>query len=143
MAFDPGAAYPLGSERPELVTTPSGLSLGEVTLEALRAGRLSFDEMRATPETLRRQADIARRSGRTALAASLERAAELAGVPGETILEIYTALRPHRATPETLEMWAERLESELSAPLNAAFVREAVAAYAARGLLDEPAESTL
>jgi propanediol dehydratase small subunit len=57
-------------------------------------------------------------------------------VPAETILEIYTALRPHRSTAEELEAWAERLEAELGAPLSAAFVREAIAAYAARGLLE-------
>jgi propanediol dehydratase small subunit len=63
-------------------------------------------------------------------------AAELSTVPSETILAIYTALRPHRSTAEELEAWAERLDSELDAPLSAAFVREALGAYAARGLLD-------
>jgi propanediol dehydratase small subunit len=57
-------------------------------------------------------------------------------VPAETILEIYTALRPHRSTAEELEAWATRLETELSAPLTAAFVREAATAYFERGLLE-------
>jgi propanediol dehydratase small subunit len=56
-------------------------------------------------------------------------------VPSTTILEIYTALRPHRSTAAELAAWAERLESELEAPLCAAFVREAAAACAERGLL--------
>ena len=79
---------------------------------------------------------IALAAGRTQLADNLARAAELATVPSETILELYTALRPHRSTAEELEAWAERLETELAAPLSAAFVRDALAAYAARGLLD-------
>lgn len=137
MGADRPADYPLGTERPELVTTPSGLRLDEVTLDALRAGRLSSDEIRATPETLRRQAAIAREAGREQLAANLERAAELAAVPEATILEIYTALRPHRSSAEQLERWAGALETEYSAPLSAAFVREAVAVYAKRGLLGE------
>ena len=56
-------------------------------------------------------------------------------MPDETILEIYTALRPGRSTAAELEQWAERLESELDAPLAAAFVREAKDVYAERGLL--------
>jgi len=136
---DPRADYPLGTERPELATTPSGLRLDELTLDALRAGRLSGDEIRATPETLRRQAAVARAAGREPLAGNLERAAELAAVPADTILELYTALRPHRSSGEELERWASRLEHEFSAPQTAAFVREAAAVYADRGLLDERA----
>ena len=134
---NPPADYPLGSERPDLVATPSGLSLGDLTLESLRGGRLTPEEIRATPATLRRQAEIARGAGREPLAMNLERAAELAGVPPDTILEIYTALRPHRSSGADLERWAERLEAEFSAPLSAAFVREAATVYAARGLLHD------
>jgi propanediol dehydratase small subunit len=137
MGPDRPADYPLGTEHPELVTTPSGLRLDEVTLDALRTGRLTSDQIRATPETLRRQAEIARAAGREPLAANLERAAELAEVPADTILAIYTALRPHRSTGEELQRWAERLEAEFSAPLSAAFVREAAVVYAERGLLGE------
>lgn len=135
MAFDPLTDYPLGSNRPDLVTTPSGLPLAEVTLDALRAGRLVTEDIRATPETLRRQSAVALATGRSALADNLARAAELATVPDETILEIYTALRPGRSTAAELEQWAERLESELDAPLTAAFVREAKDVYAERELL--------
>jgi propanediol dehydratase small subunit len=135
MAFDPGSDYPLGSRRPDLVSTPSGRGLDELTVEAVRAGRIGPDELRATPETLRRQSAVALAAGRTQLADNLARAAELATVPSETILAIYTALRPHRSTAEELEAWADRLEGELGAPLSAAFVREALAAHAERGLL--------
>jgi propanediol dehydratase small subunit len=135
MGFDPVSDYPLGSRRPDLVRTPSGRGLDELTLEAVRAGKIGQDELRATPETLRRQSAVALAAGRTQLADSLARAAELAVVPAGTILEIYTALRPHRSTATELEAWAARLEGELAAPLTAAFVREAAVAYAARGLL--------
>lgn len=135
MGFDPVADYPLGSKRPDLVTTPSGLALDGVTLEALRAGRLGWEDLRATPETLRRQSAVALAVGRPGLAANLARAAELASIPDETILDVYTALRPHRSTARELEEWAERLESEWGAPLTAAFVREAAEVYAKRGLL--------
>ncbi len=135
MGFDPLSDYPLGSRRPDLVRTPTGLRVDELTLDAVRAGRLGPDDLRATPETLRRQSAVALAAGRTQLADNLARAAELAAVPSETILAVYTALRPHRSTAGELEAWAERLETELEAPLSAAFVREAAAAYSDRALL--------
>ena len=75
------------------------------------------------------------------LAANLGRAAELTGVPDEVILEVYTALRPHRSTAEELESWADRLERDFEAVATAAFVREARVVYEQRNLLlpDEPA----
>jgi propanediol dehydratase small subunit len=134
MEFDPNRDYPLGARRPELVTTLEGTLLAEVTLDAARQGRLTATEIRATPATLRRQAEVARAAGRSPLAENLERAAELAGVPDGELLEIYTALRPRRSTAAELESWAVRLE-EWGAPRTAAFVREAAEAYAERRLL--------
>jgi len=141
VAFDPIADYPLGTQRPDLVRTPGGLGLEELTLDALRSGRLNASEMRATAETLGLQSQVALAAGRTQLAANLERAAELTGVPDEVILEVYTALRPHRSTADELESWADRLERDFQATMTAAFVREAGAVYAKRNLLlpDEPA----
>ena len=140
MAFDPIADYPLGTQRPDLVRTPGGFGLEELTLDALRSGRLDSSEMRATAETLELQAQVARAAGRAQLAANLERGAELTAVPDEVILEVYTALRPHRSTADELERWADRLERDFQATRTAAFVREARAVYAKRNLLlpDEP-----
>jgi propanediol dehydratase small subunit len=134
------ADYPLGTQRPDLVRTPGGLGLEELTLDALRSGRLDDSEMRATAETLGLQAQVALAAGRVQLAANLERAAELTGVPDDVILEVYTALRPHRSTADELESWAERLEGEFKATMTAAYVRESRAVYAKRNLLlpDEP-----
>jgi propanediol dehydratase small subunit len=133
--FDPTRDYPLGRRRPDLVRTPHGLRQEDVTLEALRAGTVDPDDVRATAETIERQAAVALAAGRKPLAENLLRAAELAAVPADTVLEIYTALRPRRATADELEIWAERLEHAFAAPRTAAFVREARAVYAQRGLL--------
>jgi propanediol dehydratase small subunit len=135
MEFDPSRDYPLGTRRPELVTTPSGLHQSDVTLTALREGRLDPDDVRATAETIRRQAAVALAAGRAQLAENLMRAAELAAVPAEVVLDAYTALRPHRSTAAALEALADRLEREYAAPRTAAFVREALAVYADRGFL--------
>ena len=135
MEGDPTAGYPFGTRRPDLVVTASGTPAQEVTLEALREGRVAPDELRATPAGLRRQADVARATGRPELAANLARAAELAAIPDDLLLEVYTALRPHRSTAAVLDAWADRLEVEFRAELTAAFVREARAAYSERGFL--------
>lgn len=125
--------YPLGTRRPDLVGTPSGLALDAVTLQAVRDGELAPTDVRATAETLGLQARVARAAGRTQLAEGIERAAELTRVPDEELLAIYTALRPGRSSTEELAQWAARLE-RLGAPRTAAFVREAAEAYRARGL---------
>ena len=140
MAFDPTADYPLGTRRPDLIRTPGGQPLEELTLDVLRAGRLDAADMRATAKTLELQAEIANAAGRAPLGANFARAAELASVPDDVILEVYTALRPHRSTEEELERWAERLAKEFQAPLTAAFVREAKSIYAERRLLSSVRE---
>jgi propanediol dehydratase small subunit len=134
---DPLLDYPLGERRPELVTTPAGTPLAEVTLEGLRSGRVTPDELRATPETLLRQAAVARAAGREQLAENLERAAELASLPDDEVLAVYTALRPRRATAAELDVIAQHL-SDVAAPRCAAFVREAAVVMAERGLLLAP-----
>jgi propanediol dehydratase small subunit len=142
VAFDAAGDYPLGMRRPDLVRTPGGLALDELTLDALRAGSLDASEMRATAETLRLQGEVARAAGRSELAANLDRAAELTAVPDEAILEIYTSLRPHRSTSERLEQLADRLEREFGATMTAAFVREAKEVYARRNLLGSDERAT-
>ena len=135
MEFDPTRDYPLGARRPELVTTPSGLQQSEVTLDSLRAGLLDPDDIRATAETIRRQAAVALAAGRTQLAENLMRAAELAAVPAERVLELYTALRPRRSTAADLTALAGEFEQQHAAPRTAAFIREALGVYARRGFL--------
>jgi propanediol dehydratase small subunit len=134
VGFDPVSDYPLGTKRPDLVATPSGVRLDAVSLAAARAGTLAAGDMRATARTLELQADVARSTGRSQLATGIERAAELTRVSDDELLAIYTALRPGRSSADELEAWAARLEG-LEATRTAAFVREAAAAYAERGLL--------
>jgi propanediol dehydratase small subunit len=131
MAFDPSRDYPLGSNAPRLVQTPGGIPLAELDLHD---DSVTAAELRATPATLRLQAEVARANGQEQLAQNLIRAAELAPLPDDTILAIYTALRPGRSTAPELEEWARRLE-EWDAPATAAFVREAAGVYERRQIL--------
>ena len=131
MSFDPSRDYPLGTNAPYLVRTPGGIPLSELDLHD---DAVTANELRATPETLRLQAEVARANGQEQLAQNLIRAAELAPLPDDTILAIYTALRPGRSTAGELEDWARRLE-EWDAPATAAFVREAADVYERRQIL--------
>jgi propanediol dehydratase small subunit len=121
----------LGLERPDLVFTPGGIRVDSLALDD---PGVEAAELRATPETLRLQAEVSDGAGRSQLASNLRRAAELSGLADETIIAVYTALRPRRSTASELEEWAARLDG-LGAPLNAAFVREAGRVYERRGLL--------
>ena len=137
-AFDPERDYPLGTRRPDLVATPGGTPLAEVTLDGLRDGRV--DAATCAP---RRRRCCARPPWPTPPAArrwprTWRAPAELARVPDDEILEIYTALRPHRSTEDDLLRWAARLEEAYGAHQTAAFVRGAIPVYSKRKLLLEP-----
>ena len=129
------ADYPLVSKRPELVRTPTGKKLDDLTLAALREGKIKPEDMRIAPETLEMQAQVAEAIGRAPFARNLRRAAELIAVPDERVLEIYNAMRPNRSTREELLAIADELENKYGAKVNSAFVRESAEVYAARGIL--------
>ena len=120
--FDPRTDYPIGERRPDLVRTPRGLSIDDLTMENLRAGEIPDDEFRTAAPTLRMQAEVARVASRSQLADNLDRAAELVSIPDDIILEVYTALRPRRSSAADLEEWAEALEGKYRAPATAALV---------------------
>lgn len=112
----------------------SGRSVAEVTLDAVRDGDLGPDDVRIHPDTLILQAHVAEAHANPQLAANLRRAAELTSLPDEQVMAIYESLRPRRSTAEELTAIADGLDAA-GAPLTAALVREACAAYGERGLL--------
>jgi propanediol dehydratase small subunit len=85
-------------------------------------------------ETLRRQADAVEAAGYRQVSQNLRRAAELTLLSNQEVLEIYKALRPGRATHAGLLVIADRLESELGAPMTASLIREAAEVYLLRGI---------
>lgn len=134
-AVDAKKDYPLASKRPELLKTPTGKSLSDITLKAVLNGEITAQDVRIAPETLELQAQIAESVGRIAFARNLRRAAELIAIPDERILEIYNALRPYRSTKDELLAIADELKSKYNAKINSAFVREAAEVYEARNRL--------
>ena len=112
----------------------SGKPAEELTVAALARDELTPDDVRIHPSTLESQAIVAERCGNPQLAENFRRAAELALFSETEILAFYEALRPRRSTMDQLEALAGELAAR-AAPRCAALVREAAAAYAARGLL--------
>jgi propanediol dehydratase small subunit len=133
--LNPELDYPLVSKRPELLKTPTGKKIAEITLENVLNGGIKAEDVRITPETLRLQAEIADGVGRYQFAANLRRAAELVAIPDARVLEIYNALRPYRSTKRELLAIADEMEAKYNAKINAAFVREAADVYERRNRL--------
>jgi propanediol dehydratase small subunit len=133
--LDPRRDFPLATYRPELIRTPTGKRLEEITLDAVLNGDVTAEDLRITPRTLRLQAEIADAVRRPQLAENMRRAAELTAVPDERILEIYNALRPRASTKQELLEIANELEGRYGAPTNAALVREAADVYERRSCL--------
>ncbi len=129
--------YPLSEHVRDELRAVSGKPLSEITLEALRRGELTPDDVRIRAETLRAQAEIAEEAGYRQVAQNLRRAAELVAVPNDELLAIYEALRPGRSTYEQLIALAKRLREVYNAAETAALVAEAAEAYRGRGALRE------
>jgi propanediol dehydratase small subunit len=128
-------SYPLAEHAADQLHAISGRPLGTITQAAVEAGELAIADLQISAETLRAQAAVARRAGYPQLAANLTRAAELTAVPNAEILQMYETLRPGRASYAELMGLADRLEQTYHAAESARLVREAAAAYQARGLL--------
>ena len=127
--------YPLAETCPGEVRGGRGLSLEELTLERVAAGDITMDDLRITPQSLSRQAEIARAAGRPTLALNLERAAEMTALPQQVIMEIYELLRPGRAKSDAELITAAKLLREAYGTLKlAAFLEEAAEVYRRRGL---------
>jgi propanediol dehydratase small subunit len=138
------ADYPLSLHRPDLLHTPTGKTLDDITMAAVVAGDVTSEDLRITPDTLALQGRLAAAAGRRQLADNLTRASEMTTIPDAEVLAMYNSLRPNASTAAQLEDLAARLETTYSAPTCAALVREAAQVYAARDLLaDETPDAPL
>jgi propanediol dehydratase small subunit len=104
------------------------------TVEAAVDGKLQLSDLRMDPATLAHQAVVAEEGGNAQLAENFLRAAELAIIDDEEVMNLYEALRPHRSTAEQLDALRVSLETR-GASRCAELVRQAAVVYARRGLL--------
>src|SRR3981189_3772010 len=104
------------------------------TVQAAVDGDLQLSDLRMDPATLAHQAVIAEEGGNPQLAENFLRAAELATIDDEEVMNLYESLRPHRSSAEQLE--ALRVSLQTRGALRCAeLVGQAAVVYARRGLL--------
>lgn len=109
--------------------TPDNITVGNAV-----DAKLSLSDLRMDPAVLAHQAVVAEAGGNPQLAENFLRAAELATMDDDDVMNLYEALRPHRSTAEQLAELGTSLEAR-GASRSAALVRQAAEAYARRGLL--------
>ena len=127
--------YPLAQKRPELVSSPTGKKLSDITLESIKDNSVRPEDVRISGEVLELQAQIAESNGKKQFAMNLRRAAELTKIPDDRVLEIYDLMRPNRATKNQLLDIAKDLESKYNAYITAKLIREAAEVYDQRNIL--------
>lgn len=115
----------------------SALAPSDITLDALREGKIAPDDVTIRRHTLEAQAERAVAEGFPQLARNFRRAAELTAVPGPMLLDIYEKLRPKRARYDELLSLSQEVIARFDAPETGAYIREAAEAYRKKGLLRE------
>lgn len=126
--------YPLAENAPDLIKSPTGKSLSDLTVEGVVNGDVTISDLAISPEALHMQAEISSAAGRSTLAENFHRAAELVNVPQEVLMETYEMLRPGRSDWQSLRDRAEHFRQKYGADLIAAFLEEAADTYKRRGL---------
>jgi Propanediol dehydratase, small subunit len=129
------ADYPILKKHADSVKTPTGKSIGEITLDNVLNGNVDIRDVRISDEMLLVQAQVAESAGKPQLGENLRRAAELTRVPDDTIIKMYDMLRPNRSTKAQLLELAQTLLDRYQAPKCAQLVREAAAIYEKRKIL--------
>ncbi|WP_288528038.1 diol dehydratase small subunit [uncultured Secundilactobacillus sp.] len=121
--------YPLYKKHPELVKSPSGQSLDDITIDNVLSGKVGSKDLRITSDTLQYQGEIADHAGRSAIQRNMARAAELTAIPDDRLLEMYGALRPYRSSKQDLLDISEELATKYHAPICSGWFKEAAQYY--------------
>ncbi|MFO0992350.1 MAG: diol dehydratase small subunit [Hyphomicrobiales bacterium] len=111
------------------------LGLEDITLDALRDGKVASSDLTIRRQTLLDQAALADSRGYPQLARNFRRAAELTAIPNDVLLEAYEKLRPYRATYYQLLALSQEIAARYDAPETGDYIRQAAEAYKAKGLV--------
>ncbi|MBQ9415879.1 MAG: diol dehydratase small subunit [Clostridia bacterium] len=127
--------YPIGENHADIVRSKTGKKLSDISLEEVKRGHVTADDIKISKEMLNAQGQVAREDDRPSMGENFDRAAELVDVPDQEMLRMYNLLRPHRATKAQLLAMADELENKYKAVKCAKMVREAAEIYEKRGIL--------
>ena len=90
--------YPLGQNDADTITSKTGKKLNEITLEEVKKGNVTAEDIKISSEMLKRQGKVAQEADNPQMTANFERASELVNVPDDVILDMYNKLRPNRSS---------------------------------------------
>lgn len=111
------------------------VGVDEITLENVRLGKITAEDLAIRRQTLLRQAEKAEAEGYAQLARNFRRAAELTALPNDVLLAAYEKLRPQRATYYELLALSQEIAARYDAPETGRYIREAAEVCRERGLL--------
>ena len=103
------SSYPLGQSEADTITSRTGKKLSQITLDEVKKGNVTADDIKISAETLKKQGQVAK--------------------------EAYNKLRPNRSTKKELILMAQELLQKYNAPHCAKLVLEAAEIYEKRGIL--------
>lgn len=127
--------YPFGQYEAEQITSKTGKKLTDITLEEVKRGNVTADDIKISKEMLKAQGQVSLEAGNPPMKENFDRAAEMVDIPDEVILEMYNKLRPNRSTKQELVTMAQTLLEKYHAVKCAKLVMEAVEIYEKRGVL--------
>ena len=127
--------YPLGKNEADTITSRTGKKLSQITLDEVKRGNVTADDIKISSEMLKRQGQVAKEADNPQMQANFDRAAELVNVSDDVILNMYNMLRPNRSTKKQLILLAQELLEKYQAPHCAKLVLEAAEIYEKRGIL--------
>ena len=116
--------------------SPRSIDVKDITLENVRAGKITPEDLTIRRTTLLHQAGVADQEGYPQLARNFRRAAELTALPNDVLLGAYEKLRPYRATYFELLALSQEIAARYDAPETGDYIRQAAAAYPDKGLLE-------
>jgi len=111
------------------------VNAADITLENVRLGNLSQEDLTIRRETLLAQAARAEAEGYPQLARNFQRASEMTSLPNDVLLNLYEKLRPYRATYFELLALSQEIAARYDAPETGDYVRQAAEAYRIKDLL--------
>lgn len=127
--------YPLGKHEKDSITSKTGKRLDDITIDEIKRGNVTAEDIKISKKTLGKQADVARQADNIQLAENFDRAAELVDVPDDLILQMYDKLRPNRSSKQELIDLANDLKNSYGANKTSELVLEAAEIYEKRGVL--------
>jgi propanediol dehydratase small subunit len=113
------------------------VDIADMTLENVRLGKISAEDLTIRRETLLMQAQLSEAEGYPQLARNFRRAAELTALPNDVLLAAYEKLRPYRASYFELLSLSQEIAARYDAPETGDYIRQAAEAYRDKGLLKQ------